>query len=148
VEEGSGDEVPGSSEEEEAMDWLRRSWNGRAQQRSASVLLVCSMLLFTARAAAQESRATITGRVIDSSGGVLPGVTVTVINLETNSPATAITNENGQYTILYVTPSTYRVSAELRGFKKALLDRVEFASAIARSSISRSRPGASPRRCR
>jgi Carboxypeptidase regulatory-like domain len=107
------------------MDWLRRSWNGRAQQRSASVLLVCSMLLFTARAAAQESRATITGRVIDSSGGVLPGVTVTVINLETNSPATAITNENGQYTILYVTPSTYRVSAELSGFKKALLDRVE-----------------------
>ena len=72
----------------------------------------------TAGASAQEFRGTITGRVIDSSGGVLPGVTVTVTNTATAVAVPTVTNETGNYTAPYLTPGPYSISFELQGFRK------------------------------
>ncbi len=87
----------------------------------------CAVLLLAAAAAviAQESRGSIVGRISDSSGAVIPGVTVTATNVNTGVIATAGTNDQGSYQILFLIPGIYRVSAEIKGFKRFERDNVE-----------------------
>src|SRR5687767_11332601 len=81
---------------------------------------VAAMVLVAAigSVGAQEFRATIRGQVLDSSGGALPGAVVTVTNVETNEVATATTNAEGNYTIPFLRPGAYTLTAELSGFQK------------------------------
>jgi hypothetical protein len=74
---------------------------------------------------AQDFRGGITGRILDASNARLPGVTVTVTNVATNVASTTITNGEGDYAVLFLNPGTYKVSAELSGFKKVVRDGVE-----------------------
>jgi hypothetical protein len=87
----------------------------------------CALVLavFPAMAVAQDFRGAIGGRVLDESGAVLPGVTVTVTHKDTNVSNNTVTNQTGDYSILYLTPGLYSVGAELQGFKKVLRDNVE-----------------------
>ena len=85
------------------------------------VLSVVLLLLTASLPAAAQSTAingTIEGTVTDDQGAVLPGVTVTVTNTETGDTRTVITNESGLYRALLLPLGTYRVDAELQGFKK------------------------------
>ena len=75
-------------------------------------------------AGAQDFRGAIGGRITDDSGGVLPGVTVTVNNKDTNVSNNTVTNDTGNYSLLYLPPGTYSVVAELQGFKKVMRDNV------------------------
>ena len=68
--------------------------------------------------AAQTNVGQISGTVTDSSKGVLPGVTVTVINDSTQASRTAVTDDRGGYVITNLLPGRYTVTAELEGFKK------------------------------
>src|SRR3954471_4814594 len=77
------------------------------------VALVCSA------ASAQETTGTITGVTSDSTGGVLPGVTVTLKNTNTGALRTVITNEVGIYTASGLPVGTYEVNFELQGFQGA-----------------------------
>ena len=61
---------------------------------------------------------TIEGTVKDEQGALLPGVTVTVTNIDTGEPRVVVTNESGLYRAPLLSLGTYRVSAELQGFKK------------------------------
>src|ERR1700704_3220493 len=87
-----------------------------------SLVLAWSMLAPTALFA----QAVIAGVVRDSSGGVLPGVTV-----EAASPAliekvrTAATDGTGQYRIEDLRPGTYSVTFSLSGFSAYKRDGVE-----------------------
>jgi hypothetical protein len=81
--------------------------------RLAALLLACSASIF-----AQESRGTINGRVMDPSGAIVPGAEVRAINEQTNVTASAKTNEAGNYSIPFLAPGTYKLSADLTGFKK------------------------------
>src|SRR5215208_835070 len=87
-----------------------------------SIVLLAAML---ATASAQEFRGAITGRVTDESGGRLPGVTVTATNAATNVATSTTTNAEGDYNLLYLTPGTYTLAAELSGFKKMIREGVE-----------------------
>ncbi|HEY7502038.1 MAG TPA: carboxypeptidase-like regulatory domain-containing protein [Vicinamibacterales bacterium] len=78
-----------------------------------------------APAAAQDFRGSITGRIADAQGGFLPGATVTATNLATNAESSTTTDGVGGYTIPYLTPGTYRLTAELSGFKKVIREGVE-----------------------
>src|SRR6185503_9662538 len=69
-------------------------------------------------ASAQEFRATITGRVSDPNGLVVPGATVTASNSQTGEVAVGATTTEGVYTIPFLRPGVYTVSAELTGFRK------------------------------
>ena len=82
-------------------------------------LLGILLLLAPAGAAAQIGQtATLTGTVVDQSGAVLPGVTVTVTGESLIGGArAAVTDENGVYRFPALPPGTYSVSAELSGFK-------------------------------
>ena len=84
-----------------------------------SSLLVCALAM-CAPAYAQSTAANgaIEGTITDSSGGVLPGVTVTITNVETGTDRTVITNEKGLYRAPLLPLGKYRVDAELQGFKK------------------------------
>jgi hypothetical protein len=69
----------------------------------------------------QEFRGSLRGSIADTTGAVLPGVTVVVTNIETKVLQTSVSDADGRFTILYLNPGTYSVAAELSGFKKYLL---------------------------
>jgi len=62
----------------------------------------------------------VTGRVIDSSGGVLPGVTVTMKSPQALGQFSAVTDAQGQYRIVNLTPAAYEARAELSGFQSVV----------------------------
>ena len=86
----------------------------------AAVFFAIAALLGAASAHAQSTAANgaIEGTVVDNSGGVLPGVTVTVSNTETGTTRSVVTNESGLYRATLLPLGAYRVAAELQGFKK------------------------------
>jgi len=71
-----------------------------------------------ALAQSQAANGAIEGTVTDSTGGVLPGVTVTVTNTDTGTERVVVTNEIGLFRAPLLPLGTYRVTAELQGFKK------------------------------
>ncbi len=86
--------------------------------RTISAAFLSLVLAVPAFAQSQAANGTIEGTVVDSSGGVLPGVTVTITNLDTGTERSVVTNETGRYRALLLPLGTYRVVAELQGFKK------------------------------
>ncbi len=79
------------------------------------------LALATGLPAAAQSTAingTIEGTVVDEQSAVLPGVTVTVTNLDTGDTRAVVTNESGLYRAPLLQLGRYRVAAELQGFKK------------------------------
>src|SRR5437870_8487180 len=101
----------------------------------ACVKVVAACLLavgLPATALAQGDRASIAGLVTDTTGAVLPGVTV-----EASSPVlieqsrTAITDGSGRYAIIDLRPGTYAVAFELQGFNKMPREAIELEAAFA-----------------
>jgi outer membrane receptor protein involved in Fe transport len=75
--------------------------------------------VFTAATAfGQISTGKIVGLVQDSSGGVLPGVSITIRNVDTGTSRDAVTNDRGQYEVPGLQPGRYQVGAELQGFRR------------------------------
>src|SRR5688572_20369118 len=66
----------------------------------------------------QLSSGSILGTVSDSSGAVIPGVSIKVTNPAIGLTREAITNESGNYRVDQLPIGTYTVEAELSGFKK------------------------------
>src|SRR5690606_5576468 len=73
---------------------------------------------------AQVLYGSLAGRVTDTTGGVIPGVEITITNNETNYTQTAVTNESGSYLIRNVPRGTYILRAGLTGFKEYVNDNV------------------------
>jgi hypothetical protein len=75
-------------------------------------------------ASAQETTGTITGTTTDQTGGVLPGVSVTIKNTETGTTRTVVTNTAGLYTASLLPIGVYEVTFELQGFQNVTLRNV------------------------
>src|SRR5918999_211343 len=88
----------------------------RALAVSAS-LAVVALFLTAAPAWAQISTAELNGRVTDSSGAVLPGVTVTATPASTGLKRTAVTDGEGVYLLTNLPPGPYRLEISLQGFR-------------------------------
>ena len=82
-----------------------------------SFLIALSFLALAPAASAQGAGSVISGTVKDSSGGVLPGVSVRIANESTNTAVDITTNPDGTYASAPLTPGAYRVSASLDGFE-------------------------------
>src|SRR5262252_1639306 len=80
----------------------------------ATVLVLC-LLIEPARA--QVTTADIVGRVSDSTGAVLPGVSVTIENTATHTTRTQTTSETGDYVFNLLPVGPYTVKMELQGFQ-------------------------------
>ena len=82
----------------------------------APLVLIASVLT-TAPAWAQGSTAELNGRVTDSSGAVLPGVTVTATQTATGLVRSVVTDGDGNYLISNLPTGPYRLEVSLPGFK-------------------------------
>jgi outer membrane receptor protein involved in Fe transport len=90
------------------------------------VLLLCGVLL-AAPSIAQEQRGSIEGVIRDSSGAVLPGVTVEARNVTVGNVVTAVTDGAGHYRFPTLQPGMYEVTATLAGFGPVKVEKVEVA---------------------
>ncbi|MFN0105120.1 MAG: carboxypeptidase regulatory-like domain-containing protein [Bryobacteraceae bacterium] len=63
---------------------------------------------------------TVDGSIKDSTGGALPGIDVTLSNLETNQNRTATSNSIGYYFFPAISPGRYRITVEKTGFKRSM----------------------------
>ncbi|MGC2237584.1 MAG: TonB-dependent receptor [Pyrinomonadaceae bacterium] len=79
--------------------------------------IAMSVLCFVISAAAQTETARIQGNITDQAGAAVPGATVTVTDLGTNREVSAVTNEEGAFTLLALQPGRYRVSVAQSNFK-------------------------------
>src|SRR5438105_11074108 len=73
---------------------------------------------------AQQFKASVTGTVTDPQGGVLPGVSVTILNVDTNVPNEVVTDDKGVYSAKDLVPGRYKITAALQGFKSYVRDGI------------------------
>ncbi len=83
-----------------------------------TVLLGTILLGFSAPVMGQAVNATLLGTVTDSSGAAVANVKVTVTETNTEISHTSQTNDSGNYVFPDLPPGTYKVVAELAGFKR------------------------------
>jgi len=88
----------------------------RVLQRLLAFAAAVVMITATG-AVAQTISGRISGTVVDASGGVLPGVVITVSEEGTGFSQTTATDERGAYVLVNLPLGNYKVSAELQGFK-------------------------------
>lgn len=82
------------------------------------VLLLSLSLLLSPTTLAQSVLGSITGAVRDATGAAIPGATVTLHRVETNTDRAVTSDANGDYTALNLDAGTYVISGEARGFSK------------------------------
>ena len=87
----------------------------------AAFLFACG---WVARMQAQSSTGSISGNVVDSSGGGVPGASVSIRSSDTGATRTATSGATGTFTFPYLIPGNYAVSAELSGFAPAKVANV------------------------
>ena len=89
------------------------------------------LLMFSIGTALAQSGAStgLMGRVTDSSGAAVPGVAVTLTNVETGSARTVTSSATGDWEARFLTPGTYRVTFELTGFKTLRRDGLTVSTA-------------------
>ena len=81
--------------------------------------LALLMVLFLPVASlAQVESGRVVGSVHDASGGMIPGVTVTVVNTGTNIGHTVVTDGNGEFVVTDLQPGTYTATFVRDGFQK------------------------------
>jgi hypothetical protein len=85
-----------------------------------------AFVLLTSAAYAQTTgAATIVGTVSDTTGAVIPGAKVVVVNKDTGFNFDGVTNSDGNYYVPYLRPGIYNVTIEAQGFKKYVRDGIE-----------------------
>ncbi|HEV8397680.1 MAG TPA: carboxypeptidase regulatory-like domain-containing protein [Vicinamibacterales bacterium] len=93
------------------------------------VWLVISMVAAAAApplsAQTQITTGVIQGTVTDSSGAVVPGVTVEAVNVETNLTQSRVTGDDGRFVILQLPSGRYRVTFTLAGFATVVRDGLD-----------------------
>src|SRR3989442_4437858 len=76
-----------------------------------------SLILSGQLVSAQVTTGTISGVVQDTSGAVIPGVSITVKNVDTGTARTVTTDEGGRYTVPNLSVGNYEVEGQLTGFQ-------------------------------
>jgi hypothetical protein len=92
--------------------------------RAAGLAALCLALAAAAGAQTQITTGVIQGTVVDSSGAVMPGVSVEARNVETNLARTATTDTNGRFVFLQLAPGRYTVTFTLKGFATAVQENL------------------------
>ena len=86
--------------------------------RTRSVLALVCFFFSILSALAQTDRGTLTGTVSDSTGAVIPGVSIEARNARTGAVYQAGSSETGNYTLAQLPAGTYEVSGTLPGFRR------------------------------
>ena len=105
--------------------------------RPLFVVTIALLLSLSAVSSALAQDSSLSGRVVDSSGGVVPGAAVVLTSQATGVTAEAITNAEGLFTFPATRPGLYAVKVTLAGFATAVVGgvRVEIGEQRARYAI-------------
>ena len=95
------------------------------QQRVIGLMII--LMIGAAAVFGQEFRGTINGSVSDPNGAAVAGATVVIRNKATNVASTVTTNSEGSYSVPFLTPGEYKVTATGDGFKTSSRDSVTVA---------------------
>jgi hypothetical protein len=99
-----------------------RTLIGRPVSRLFALMVALSPVLLLAQ---QSSVSNIVGHVTDSTGALVAGATVHIVNQATAAERTAATNNAGDFSIPNLPPATYQLSVEKAGFKTTTLPALE-----------------------
>jgi hypothetical protein len=95
----------------------REASPGRRARTATLAVILLLLGPFLPRAWPQGAgSATLRGTILDASGGVVPGVSLTLTSVRTRLVRTATSQEDGSYVFAALTPGPYRLTAELTGF--------------------------------
>ena len=89
------------------------------------LLPALALLLLAGGNYAQVTTATITGRVLDAQGAVVPGAKVTVTNRGTGAERSVVASSDGEYTITSLPPGRYNIAVEAPSFSRTLIEDTE-----------------------
>ena len=95
-----------------------------ASHVGAAVMLALTLLFVPMFLHAQETRARVTGKVLDSSKAPIQGAAVTVTDAARGTTVSVTTSSEGLFQVNYLLPGTYQVTVEASGFKKHVQDKV------------------------
>jgi len=96
----------------------------RSAVRRAGLLVCLVVFGGVMPATAQVSMGEVFGKITDSTGAVLPGVTVTLSGPALIQPQTTVSVESGAYRFPRIPIGTYTVTFELTGFKRTVRDGI------------------------
>lgn len=91
----------------------------------ATIILIAVAIFCTPNLQAQINTATLSGTVEDTSGAVIPGATVTAIEVSSNTQRGAQTNGSGLFTIPLLQPGLYTVRVSKQGFQTSEQNNIE-----------------------
>ena len=80
-------------------------------------LSVGFVLLLAINVSAQITTGSLQGTVVDSTGNVVPGATVTIVNESTGAERPGVTNDVGDFIFTGLIPAPYTIKVQLEGFK-------------------------------
>src|SRR4051794_10755463 len=86
-----------------------------------AITMLASALLMLQPLSGQSTVGRILGTVMDSSGAVIARTAVTVINTDTSVSRMMMTDDSGNYQFPSLLPGRYSLSAEQKGFRKAVV---------------------------
>ena len=86
--------------------------------RVIAVVILVVLARFVAEPSAQSFKATVIGTVVDPSGAVVPGATVTIVQDGTGLTQTTTTGSDGAFSLPQLPPGRYALTVELDGFSK------------------------------
>ena len=87
-------------------------------------VLLAVLLAVAAPAPAQTAAGNLTGTIRDTTGAVLPGVSVTIRNVATGASRSVATDGEGRYRIVNIDPGDYELRAQLQGFRTVIRNPV------------------------
>ena len=87
-------------------------------------LFVLACLLLATQLGFGQTFGSISGETRDSSGAIVAGAVVTVVNSGTNATRTVATNEAGEYAFPSLPPGMYSVKVEKTGFKSVVRNQI------------------------
>ena len=95
--------------------------------------IVIGLALSTSYAQSGTTRTALSGTVLDSDGGLVPGATVEVKNNSTGVVIRTVSNDKGVFDVPAIDAGVYSITVSLTGFKTSVLTDVELLSATPRS---------------
>ena len=98
----------------------------RLRRMALASCLVLAAVFMTAASAEAQNTSQVFGRVTDTSGAVMPGVTVTLSSPALLEARVAVTSETGTYEFSGLPLGVYAVKFELSGFSTLVRDGVRF----------------------
>lgn len=115
------------------------SWSGSA---FLPVLVFSIAAVFSSGRLCAQAVTGISGTVIDTTGAVMPNVTVTITNNTTNIVSQTTTSSIGTFTVIGLKPGPYSVTAEATGFKRSVQNDVTIEVATTSTVVLQMVPGA------